>query len=359
MLILNDTINGNASTINGGGFALTGTGAVNIQNTIVAHNIAGNIAPDVATGPGLQVTDLGGNLIGIRSGSTGFGTTLSDPIAFGVLENNGGFYAGAGASRQVVQTEAIFPGSQGIGQGVVAGAPSTDARGFARPAAGSSTVTVGAWEPQYANGSSGNLIFVENIYEVALNRVGDPGGVAYWTGRLNNGDTRANIIQLIANSNEGQTDTVVNLFGRYLNRGPSNSEITTFDNFLATGGTNEQLSAILTSTSEYYQLHGSTNLGFVYGIFADALNRTPNTAEVGNFLTELSTGMTTLQVGTQIFTSNEYYTAVILSDYATVLGRPADFGGYSFFLGKLQTGTTDQQLLSFLLGSDEGYFGRT
>jgi hypothetical protein len=133
LMVLNDTISGNTATPGGTGagfylFAFPVT--VVFQNTIVAGNTA-STDPDINASP---VTDNGGNFIGNLTGSTGFkaGTLTGDPL-LGPLANNGGPLAGVPGDQQVVQTEALLPGSPAIDKGVAMGAPTTDERGFTRP----------------------------------------------------------------------------------------------------------------------------------------------------------------------------------------------------------------------------------
>ena len=131
VLILNDTLAGNSamgSESVGGG--ILATSPVTLQNTIIAGNTS-PLAPDIELIG--QFTDNGDNLIGSTSG---FGGTLGSTDLVGVnpllgpLANNGGILAGASSDQQVVQTEALLPGSPAIGKGVANGAAPIDERGF-------------------------------------------------------------------------------------------------------------------------------------------------------------------------------------------------------------------------------------
>jgi len=125
------TINGNRSGGNGGGIAYIGNQQMYfVQNSLIALDAATGNGPDVFTASSLTVTDDGGNFIGTLSGSSGFGGgTLTGNPLLGPLQNNGGMLAGASADQQVVQTEALLPGSPAIGKGIANGA-TTDERGF-------------------------------------------------------------------------------------------------------------------------------------------------------------------------------------------------------------------------------------
>ena len=155
LTLLNDTINGNYA-ITGGGVANASTVLVNVQNTIIAGNNATNVGPDYDGTNGVFFTSLGGNVIGTNNGDTTFnqatdqvGTpaTPIDPL-LGPLQDNGGPTVGAPGMTVVLYTEAIQRGSPALGKGVAAGAPTVDARGFARPDVAGEAVDVGAYEFQ-------------------------------------------------------------------------------------------------------------------------------------------------------------------------------------------------------------------
>ncbi len=154
MTLINSTVSGNEATFNGGGIfnsganskmtlinstvtkniAGQGGGGINnggtaiLRNTIVADNTAG-------TGPDAfgTFTSRGNNLIGNRSGTSGFagpaigGTDIlgQNPL-LGPLQDNGGS----------TDTHALLSGSPAIDKGTNTGCPSTDQRGKARPVDG-------------------------------------------------------------------------------------------------------------------------------------------------------------------------------------------------------------------------------
>jgi CSLREA domain-containing protein len=149
--LLNDTITDNSAHTGGGVWLITG-GASNVRNTIVAGNLVGygGVGPDVSG----AFTSRGHNLVGDRSGSTGFvngangdqvGTAASpiDP-RLAPLAINGG----------PTQTHALLAGSPAIDRGDNANAPATDQRGVARPGDGdgdgSKVVDIGAFEGRVA-----------------------------------------------------------------------------------------------------------------------------------------------------------------------------------------------------------------
>jgi len=324
--LVNDTINGNSAGTTGGGDNLTGS--VMLVNVILAQNTASGVSS--GTNPGL-----------------------------GALQDNGGPFAGARNTGQVVQTEALLPGSSAIGTGVATGAPNSDERGYPRPGGGSANPSPGAYEPQYSASASANQAFVENVYEVLLNRPAAPGEVAGWTALLSQGTTPSGVVAAIAASTEYRNDEVQALYLRYLHRPADSGGLQSWVNALAGGSTLEQVAAALVSSAEYFQLHGGSNLGFLAALYEDALGRQADPQGQNNFLQELASGTSRASVAAAVFGSNEYQTDLVEADFLSLLGRQADPGGLASFVQELASGTTDQGVVAAILGSGEAFAKRT
>jgi hypothetical protein len=361
LTVLSDTINGNTSYsgsagVGGGGGIRTRTGsALTIEDTIIVGNSSGFSGPDAYTLGG-NITDNGGNLIGSTAAAVGFGagTKFGIDPKLGPLENNGGPIVGLPGFGQVLQTEALLTGSPAIDKGVAAGVPSTDERGFARPA----NLSIGAFEPQFVLGTSANGLFVESIYETVLNRRADP-AAAGWVAFLNQGGSAFNLIVAIESSTEYRIIEVQSLYQRYLHRQADMGGLQVFVNFLGTGGTVEQVAAILVGSPEYFQLHGGTNEGFLAALYEDALNRAADEGGQATFSQALNSGLSRLAVAGAVFGSPEFLADLVQADYQNVLGRQPDPAAQTAFLRALQTGASDQALLAALLGSPEAFGKRT
>lgn len=121
--IASTTIANNTATQSGGGIYEDG-GAVNVRNTLIATNNS-----PTGTDVNGTFTDLGNNLIGNNTGSTGFTNsqyvgTAANPInpLIAPLGNYGGN----------TQTHALLPGSRALDSGNTGAAPATDQRGVSR-----------------------------------------------------------------------------------------------------------------------------------------------------------------------------------------------------------------------------------
>jgi hypothetical protein len=355
LTVLDDTINGNVALFaglgGGGGIRARTNSFLTMADTIVFGNGSILTGPDVFS-LGSNVTDKGGNLIGSNAAAMEFGPGTKfgvDPL-LGPLQNNGGPAVGLPGFGQVVLTEALRPGSPAIGQGVAVLGLTTDERGFAR----TGNPSIGAFEPQFALGTSANGLFVESIYETVLNRTADP-GAAGWVNFLNQGGSAFNLIVTIENSTEFRSTVVQNLYQRYLHRQADPGGLQSFVNFLGAGGTVEQVAGIMVGSQEYFQLHGGTTGGFLSAVYEDVLDRAADQGGMDTFGQALAGGVSRAAVATSIFSSPEYLSELVGADYQAVLGRPADQAGLAAFVQSLQRGFSDQQVLAFLLGSPEAF----
>jgi hypothetical protein len=315
MKLLNDTINGNFAT-NGGGIFWGGTtGAVTVQNTILARNSAGT-GPD-ANNPAGMFVDLSGNLIGVSgagSGNTGFtvsqhGTTTSplDP-QLAALAGNGGPLVGAPGNQVALPTEALQPGSPAIDVGQPSLAPAIDERGLIRPdeTGASARPDIGAFETQDL---TGNAAFVAALYRDLLHRSADvtsASDAGFWVTALNGGTmTGQAVVNSIARSTEALNIVVNGLYSKLLGRASDAAGLAFFVNLLQQGDTVEQVIIMMVTSTEYQDTNGSTDTAYVQSLFTHLLGRTGSSADVA-FWAGLVPAIGRAGVANGILTSSEY-----------------------------------------------------
>jgi predicted outer membrane repeat protein len=359
--LLNDTFNANSATQGGGAISFNAAPlSVVFQNTIVAQNTVSGVPLDISSGIGNPIAvDQGGNLVGVTSSQVQFGPgTLKGNPLLGLLQNNGGQYAGAPSDQQIVQTEALLRGSPALGAGGAGGAPATDERGFARVAGGRARPSIGAYEPQYAGNASANQVLVESFFEVLLNRLADPGAAGF-VNELNNGTTASTVALQIEGSGEYLENQVQALFQRYLHRRADAGSLPSFISQLGQGASFEQVAAIIVGSPEYFELHGGNNLSFLNALYVDALGRTPDPFGQDSFMQMLAGGASRQNVALAVFTSAEFRSNQIARGFATLLGRQAFSEDLTNFSNAFQNGLTDQAFVAILLGSTEFARNRT
>jgi len=150
LTVTNSTLSGNsANNGDGGGIGILNGSTVNLTNTIVAGNTA-RTSPDIV-GP---VATTGHNLIGDRSGASGFGASDKTGIAQNPLNPLLGTL-GAYGSTNGTQTFPLLPGSPAIDAIPAANHCGTgdstvdiDQRGVARPQPAGGLCDIGAFESQ-------------------------------------------------------------------------------------------------------------------------------------------------------------------------------------------------------------------
>src|SRR5439155_12361680 len=88
--------------------------------------------------------------------------------------------------------------------------------------------------------SSSNQAFVAQVYLDLLHRPADAGGLAAWTGLLDQGVSRPAVVEAMESSLEYRTDLVQSLYTQYLHRNADPGGLNGFVAFLRSGGSVEQ-----------------------------------------------------------------------------------------------------------------------
>jgi hypothetical protein len=198
-----------------------------------------------------------------------------------------------------------------------------------------------------------NQLFVANVYQLLLRRGPDP-AFALWVNALDAGASAASVVLAIEGSFEYLNDQVFALYEKYLNRLADSAGAQFWTNFLGAGGSLEQLAEGLLSSDEYFASHGSTNQGFVQGLYLDVFIRRPSEEELNSWLAQLNSGQSRFSVTAAFLNSQEYRTALVQAYYGSYLLRPAD-DGMATWVSALNSGASDQLVLAAILGSPEGF----
>jgi hypothetical protein len=156
-------------------------------------------------------------------------------------------------------------------------------------------------------------------------------------------DTTGGAIQLVGRTNAGSTYQV---FGNhtYANTGSFSITVTIHD-----------LLDDLTAAGYSLAVVETPNQHFVQQIYAQLLNRAPDTSGMTHFIAELNNGVSRYAVVQEIQGSGEYHALVVQQLYQEVLGRTPDTDGLNTWTKFLANGGTADQLEEQLLGSQEYY----
>jgi hypothetical protein len=92
------------------------------------------------------------------------------------------------------------------------------------------------------------------LYQDALNRLVDGGGLSTWEHALNTGATHAQVAAAILGSSEYQQDLVNGIYLQFLERSADPGGLANWVQFLQKGGIDETVIANVVGSQEYYNL---------------------------------------------------------------------------------------------------------
>jgi hypothetical protein len=200
--------------------------------------------------------------------------------------------------------------------------------------------------------------YVGSLYRTLLQRQADEFGLAAWTGALDRGADPAEIVRGILRSREYQTRLVQDLYHGWLGRAAEPFGLNVFVALLRSGGTTTAVQEGILGSKEYFNRAGGTHESFLAALYQDALapNRVVDALGAQVFGTALSTGTSTAAVARAVLNSPEGSSARVLEYYQTYLERDADEQGLTSFVGALQEGVPEEEVITAILTSKE-YLG--
>jgi glucose/arabinose dehydrogenase len=203
-----------------------------------------------------------------------------------------------------------------------------------------------------------NQGYVTALYQDLLGRPVDPGALAYWTGLLNRGTPRAQVVLAIEGSLEYRRLVVQGLYQELLGRPAEDAARDYWAGILGQGGTAEQVEAVVLSSPEYVARRGGGSVaGFLQALYLDVLGRDIDPAGAQTWSQALAGGATPTQVAAAVLASPESDGREVRGLFNRFLHRDPDPGARGYFVGLLQRGVSNEQVLAIILASDEYFAG--
>jgi hypothetical protein len=218
----------------------------------------------------------------------------------------------------------------------------------------------------FSNIASTNRSFVYQAYADLLHRRVDPAGMDSWSGLLNQGTPRAQVVLAIQNSTEYRTNLIESVYETYLGRAADPAGLQADLAQLASKGNLQMQSAdmlaiiranILGSQEYFVNRGGGANAGFVAALYQDVLGRSVDASGAAAFAGALAAGASRAQVARSILLSQEALRDVVQGLYSQYLHRGADAGSLASDVNALQAGASQDDIIRALVASDE-YFAR-
>jgi hypothetical protein len=199
-----------------------------------------------------------------------------------------------------------------------------------------------------------NPRFVNQVYQDLLQRSAETAGVAYWSGLLDQGVSRANVALQIDESVEHRTLMVQGLYQQLLHRAADQAGLDSLVALLGNGGSVHQAEAIILGSGEYFQVRGDgTRSGFLNAMYQDGLGRAIDLAGQSVFGQALGIGISRTEVALAMCASPEFQQDQVQSLYQHYLHRNGEARGVDFWTSVLQAGVSfDQVLVSFLASAE-------
>lgn len=197
--------------------------------------------------------------------------------------------------------------------------------------------------------------FVSQLYLDLLGRPADPDGLAWFSGLLDQGTPRSQVVAILLASPEYLATLVQQAFQQVLARPAAPADVAYGLSLLGGGMTVEVYTAQLLSSPEFYARQGGVDPGWVSGLYRVVLGREPDAAGLQSWLQALAGGTSRLAVARAFVEGPESDALRVQAAYVKFLHRPADPAGLASSLAMLSHGSVTG-LVAALTSSPE-YFG--
>lgn len=207
-------------------------------------------------------------------------------------------------------------------------------------------------------GQSSAAAWVSAAFTSLLNRAATPADVAAYTSQILPPNNLTGVAHGITHSNESYTNFITQAYNDFLNRAPDAAGLSFWLGSMASGAvTDEGLEAQLIGSPEYIVAHGGAGAGWVNGLYTDLLGRTPSTAEVNNWVAQLSAGISPYSVAYGFAASAERESQKVIANMQAILGRTPSTAEVNFWVNQFNLGMNNETMRGIFAGSTEDYIG--
>jgi alpha-tubulin suppressor-like RCC1 family protein len=200
--------------------------------------------------------------------------------------------------------------------------------------------------------------YVRHVYLDLFGREPDPTGMATWSAALRNGTPRVAVANAITHSEEFRTGLITDTYEHFLGRGPDPQGLRFWLGQMARGATISQISSGFLASDEYYARAGNNPHQWVRNMYVDVLGRAASNQEAVWWAIRFAQpGNTRATVSLGILLSEEHLAPIVEGYYQQLLGRGLDPTGRGTWIGKLQAGVHDEEIIGGIVASQEYWIG--
>lgn len=196
-------------------------------------------------------------------------------------------------------------------------------------------------------------LYVHMVYRDLLDRFADPEGVVGWARALEGGTPLWAVANGITGSDEYRGRLIDETYRRYLGRGAEPAGLAGWLRAMRSGYHIEQIQAGFIASDEFYVRYGSTPTGWVTGLYQTVLLRDPAQQEVDAWVAALARGASRTDVALGFLYSSEHLAEVVDGYYVHLLGRHIDATGRAGWVGAIQNGHRDEEIIAGIVASPE------
>ncbi|NTW38564.1 MAG: DUF4214 domain-containing protein [Cellulomonadaceae bacterium] len=203
------------------------------------------------------------------------------------------------------------------------------------------------------SGTAAIRAYVTKVYDDLFHRAPDPAGLATWTGQLASGTPYGAVANAITSSDEYRSRLIRGSYTTYLDRGPDSAGLAFWLDRMSGGQHIEDMQAGFIASDEFYARGGGTPRGWVTRLYQTVLGRTAAAGEVDWWVSAIAAGMNRGTVARGFLYSSEHLTTVVDGYYVDLLDRHIDPSGQSTWVGLIQQGHRDEEIIAAIVSSSE------
>jgi hypothetical protein len=206
-----------------------------------------------------------------------------------------------------------------------------------------------------------NARYVCRVYLDLLGRAADPGGKAFWLRKVDANPTaagRVGIIRKYQTTPEYNRRVVDDVYKTFLKRNPDKSGQTYWAEKVRKGANPDEIRAQVIGSSEYLTKSGGSSAGFAAAIYQQVTRIPATQAQIDAVVNQIKAGKTRTSIAAALLATKAGDTATVQSLYERYLRRTPPAAEITYWVNKLQAGTTELKLVESTVSSNE-YFNRS
>lgn len=195
--------------------------------------------------------------------------------------------------------------------------------------------------------------YINQAFEDVLGRPADDAALAYWSGQLAGGLSRAAFANTLTHSGEYYQRFVAATYSKYLGRSPDAGGLAFWASQMQQGLSDATLEADLIGSAEYFARAGGTDRAWVDALYHDVLGRAADQQGESYWIAQLQSGVSRTTAAYRLLTSAEHEAQIITADYQHYLGRLPAASEVNYWIGQFESGATNEDLIAGFIASDE------